>query len=128
MKRFTSETQKTGRKGEEICTKFLLQSGYEILERNYTVPQGEIDIIAEKSSMTHFIEVKSVSCENTEKLDTVYNPAENLTHSKLVKLQKAMNSWVKDNIVSHETQIDLYMVYIDKRNINHKIERIENIF
>jgi len=132
MKRFTSKSQKTGEYGEEICVQFLKNAGHIIIERNYTLRIGEVDIITKKDEVLHFIEVKSVSCENTQDIsrETVYNPAENVTHEKISKIQKTIFHYLKENNVSRDTkhQLDIYLVYIDSRNIRHKIERIENVF
>ena len=129
MKRFTSKTQKIGETGENICATFLLNNGFIIKERNYTIPKGEIDIIAEKENILHFIEVKSLQVDNTENVSyETYNPAENMTKSKIQKCWTAINHYKAENFVSCETQLDLYMVYIDKNLIKHKISRIENIF
>lgn len=129
MKQFTSETQKIGEYGENICVKWLKNNNFSILERNYTTKLGEIDIIAKKGSVIHFIEVKSVSCENTDNFsrETLYNPAENVTREKITKCFKVIHQYMQENKVSCETQFDVYLVYIDKRNIRHLIERIEKV-
>lgn len=42
-----TEKQKTGKWGEDIAASFLVDKGYEIIERNFSIPKkGEIDIIA----------------------------------------------------------------------------------
>ncbi len=45
--------------GEESVAAFLQKNGYEILERNFTVRGGEIDIIARKGERLAFVEVKT---------------------------------------------------------------------
>ncbi len=47
--------------GEQAVAQFLEKNGYTILERNYTVRGGEIDIIAKKGEYLAFVEVKSRS-------------------------------------------------------------------
>ena len=47
--------------GEGIACKYLEQRGYEVVERNYLKPWGEIDIVAQKAKKLYFIEVKSVT-------------------------------------------------------------------
>jgi Holliday junction resolvase-like predicted endonuclease len=42
MKKFTSNTQKTGLLGENIACKYLSDRGFDVLERNYTKKWGEI--------------------------------------------------------------------------------------
>ena len=45
--------------GEDAACEYLEDNGYEILERNFSLKTGEIDIIAEKDGCTVFIEVKT---------------------------------------------------------------------
>lgn len=44
--------------GEDKACKFLKKQGFEILKRNFHSKFGEIDIIAKKDEILHFIEVK----------------------------------------------------------------------
>jgi putative endonuclease len=55
------ESYEIGKKGEETAAKYLLQQGYEILERNYRSHQGEVDIIARDGRFLVFVEVKNYS-------------------------------------------------------------------
>ena len=52
-------TREIGAFFEEKCCEYLLQNGYEILRKNYTVRGGEIDIIAKKGEVISFVEVKA---------------------------------------------------------------------
>lgn len=53
--------QKIGSLGEELVVKFLMKRGFKILDRNYRRPWGELDIVAEKNSTIHFVEVKALA-------------------------------------------------------------------
>ncbi|MFT6829396.1 MAG: putative endonuclease [Candidatus Paceibacteria bacterium] len=135
MKNFTSKTQIIGQYGEDICTKWLQNNDYSVIERNFTKKEGEIDIIAEKTNILHFIEVKSVTREKKENVlrersPDEYNPAQNVTREKIAKCFKVISQYKQENNVSYETktQFDVYTVYIDPKNIKHTIERIENCF
>lgn len=55
------ESYKQGVKGEEIAERYLIQQGYEILERNFHSQQGEIDIVARDGEFLVFVEVKNYS-------------------------------------------------------------------
>ena len=53
------KSRETGNLGEDIAAKYLTSLGYEIVERNYTVKGGEIDIIATFGETLVFVEVKT---------------------------------------------------------------------
>jgi putative endonuclease len=55
------ESYEIGRDGEDAAEVFLLQKGYQIVERNYRSHQGEVDIIAREGEFLVFVEVKSYS-------------------------------------------------------------------
>jgi putative endonuclease len=48
-----------GNKGEEMAASFLRKKGYRVLKRNYSVPTGEIDIVARDGGTLVFVEVKT---------------------------------------------------------------------
>ncbi|MCD5389968.1 MAG: YraN family protein [Candidatus Pacebacteria bacterium] len=127
MKQFTSKTQRVGEFGEKICAIYLRKTGFKIIETNYTKTFGEIDIIATKDNILHFIEVKSIRTK-TDSRET-YNPAENLTKKKYLKIYKTIVAYLEDFDVSHETnwQIDLYSIFIDEIDKKHRVSKIENV-
>ena len=54
--------QKTGAFGEQVTADYLTARGDEILDRNWRVREGEIDLISLSSDgIFHFIEVKTRS-------------------------------------------------------------------
>ncbi len=48
-----------GDKGEAKVFDYLTNNGYIVIERNYTCPIGEIDLIAKHDGMIVFVEVKT---------------------------------------------------------------------
>ena len=48
-----------GKKGEELAAVFLKKHGYKVLEMNFRIRLGEIDIIARDGSILCFIEVNN---------------------------------------------------------------------
>ncbi len=130
MKHFRSVSQKRGNFAEEIVAKHLKKSGYHIISRNVAYKHGEIDIVAKEGQVLCFIEVKSafvnsldfVSCET-------YNPLQNITRSKIQKIQKAAISFLREKYVSYETyRFDACSISISKHNSRYKIEYIKNAF
>lgn len=52
-------THQKGKWGEERASVYLRLKGYRVLEKNYRVPQGEIDLIASRNNTLVFVEVKT---------------------------------------------------------------------
>lgn len=50
--------RQTGWKYEEEACNYLISQGYQILERNYQIRTGEIDVIARDKEYLVFVEVK----------------------------------------------------------------------
>ncbi len=53
-----NQNRKIGTEAEIICQKYLIKTGYEILESNFHSAYGEIDIIAREGNYLVFVEVK----------------------------------------------------------------------
>ena len=47
-----------GRRAEEAASDYLLRLGYAIIDRNWRRKDCEIDIVAKKGTVMHFVEVK----------------------------------------------------------------------
>ena len=78
--------QRVGKIGEDIVCRFLMKQDFQIIERNYWKKWGEIDIIAKKSNILHFVEVKTVSYKNLENViyeTDKHRPEENVHPWKL---------------------------------------------
>ena len=58
MRAERQKREKQGRRAEDIAAVYLRLKGYQILEKRYRTPLGEIDLIAEKSGVIALIEVK----------------------------------------------------------------------
>ena len=72
---------------EDKAVDFLSSNGFRIVEQNYYARKlGEIDIIALKDDVYHFIEVKS-----GESFEAVYN----ITPNKLYKLYRSIEYYLK---------------------------------
>lgn len=132
MKQFTSKTQKLGELGENTACNYLAKQGYLLLERNYTKKYGEIDIIAEKSSILHFVEVKTVSCEigaDNVIHETPIRPEDNLHPMKLRKLHNTIQAYISEKGIDDAAawQLDLACVYLCTENKKAKVSLIENI-
>jgi putative endonuclease len=123
-----------GNIGEKLACQFLMKRGHKILLQNYLKPWGEIDIISTKAEKYHFIEVKSVSSEilenvihETPQIRDSFRPEENVHPQKLKKLYRTIESYLMENELENEWQLDVITVKIDKGTKKARIELIENI-
>lgn len=120
--------QQTGEIGENVAVKHLVKHFFEILDRNYRKKWGEIDIIAKKDDILHFIEVKTVnvSCE-TQK--NGYQPEENVHLWKRQRLGRAIKTYLLENKIADETewQVDVVAIFLDFKTRKAKIRLTENI-
>ena len=91
-----------GNIAEEKACKFLLENGYTILDRNFYSRFGEIDIIAIKDEVLHFIEVKSG--------DDYEKAIQNITKSKLSKLIKTGDIYLKKTNYNSDYEYDAIIV------------------
>lgn len=84
-----SNNKITGRFGEEIIENFLTQRGYEIIEKNWRVREGEIDIVAlAPNGVFTFVEVK------TRRSLAFGHPLEAINNEKAHRLQRLALAWL----------------------------------
>ncbi|AJD02453.1 Predicted endonuclease distantly related to archaeal Holliday junction resolvase [Campylobacter lari] len=102
-----------GKKGEDLACEYLKTQGFEVLKRNFHSKFGEIDIIAKKDKILHFVEVKSTQGD--------YEVAYRLDNKKYNKIIKAIEYYFMKHKSDENYQIDLLCVYKDD------IKLLENI-
>jgi len=129
MKRFTSQNQKIGQIGEGIAEKFLVKQGFVVIERNYTLKTGEIDIITMKGGQIGFWEVKTTQCATGNVSRGTYNPFENIHEKKLKRFVQTVEYYLYSRNVSHETKWGIHglAVYLDLFTKQARVEIIENM-
>jgi putative endonuclease len=126
-----TSAKQTGSLGERIAEKYLRDKGYQILDRNYSFrlpdsPQkGEIDIVAKKTDIISFVEVKTLRPASFAQDMTIY-PEEKVNFSKQRKLRTVAESWLmaKKIPLNSKWQIDVISVMIKGRKV--EISHFEN--
>lgn len=108
-----------GKYGEDLAAKYLAGLDYEIIERNYLIRGGEIDIVAQDGETTVIVEVK---LRNADDFGTA---AESITTSKLRSLVKTTKFYALEKDIKGGLRIDL--IAIDFVNGMPKIEHIQDI-
>jgi putative endonuclease len=80
----------TGRKAEAAARVYLDMRGFKIIEQNWRRPRAEIDIIAEKDGIIHFVEVKY------RHDDQQGGGFEAITVTKLRQMRRGAAIWVEE--------------------------------
>ena len=102
-----------GREGEEKAALFLEKNGFRIRERNYWKKWGEIDIIAQKDKVLHFVEVKSVSRPLRTSNRNDYEPEDNVHPAKLKRLSRTIQTYLLEhNLDDVDFVIDVLSVFL----------------
>ncbi|PUD01445.1 YraN family protein [Helicobacter pylori] len=112
MRFLNNKHRAKGLKAEEEACGFLKTLGFEMVERNFFSQFGEIDIIALKKGVLHFIEVKS-----GENFDPIYA----ITPNKLKKMIKTIRCYFSQKDPHSDFCIDALIVK------NGNFELLENI-
>jgi len=122
-----TEKRKLGDIGEGVACVFLEKNGFVIIEKNYLRKWGEIDIVAKKADVIHFVEVKSVSCVTFDNISGDYRPEDNMHPWKLKRLSRVIQTYLLDRKIDTDWQLDLITVRIDQKNRKARAEILENI-
>ena len=103
---------------EHIAIDYLQNEGYRIIERNFKIPQGEIDIIAQKDGYIIFVEVKG-------RKSTRYGPPhEAVTLKKQQIIRLVAKVYISQNgLESKKVRFDVLGItfsrFADKPEITH---------
>lgn len=90
-----------GKFAETYVEQYLINKGYKILETNYTIRGGEIDIITKIYEKIVFVEVKSLNQKsNIDLMQTI-------SKSKRLHLINSCEDWLhKNDLTSADWRID----------------------
>jgi len=123
---------KIGAIGEQIAVNYLVKQNFTILDTNYLKKWGEIDIVARGTGCIHFVEVKTVSYETRQDLERAvargtWRPEENVHQSKLLRLNRAIESWISENKYEGDWKMDVIAVRMVPREKYGTIKYLANI-
>ncbi len=117
-----NSTKITGDYGEDLACKYLQKLGYKILERNYRIRGGEIDIVCKENDTLVFVEAK------TRYSHEFGLPSESMTFWKIKALLKTAKFYIqKINWGEKEYRLDFISVDFTNSRENPQIELIKNI-
>ena len=85
-----------GAYGESLAARYLVESGMQILDRNWRCDQGEIDIVAMDDVCLVIVEVK------TRRSLAFGSPAEAVTAAKAARLRRLAGCW----LAAHRSMVE----------------------
>ncbi|TRZ86019.1 MAG: YraN family protein [Streptomycetaceae bacterium] len=117
-----SQNQLTGEFGESVVADFLLARDTRILDRNWRIKEGEIDLVALlPNGSIAFVEVK------TRRSYAYGHPLEAISYDKALRLQRLALAWLAThNCLGRHYQIDCVAVLIENDG-KHTIEYRANV-
>ena len=78
-----------GKEGERVAEAYLLESGWEVLDRNWRAGHSEIDIVVRCGKLLAFVEVKTRSSAESG------DPLESITRRKRREVERAASRWLQ---------------------------------
>nr|WP_274638223.1 YraN family protein [Microbacterium bovistercoris] len=93
-----------GRAGEGRAAAHLTARGFEVLERNWRAPGGEVDVVASRGDTLVFVEVK------TRRSDGFGDPLEAVDAPKRARLWRLAHAWCAqhpDRARGREVRLDV---------------------
>ena len=109
-----------GKQGEEIAAQYLIEKGYESVERNWRNSHKEIDIIAKDGVELVIVEVK------TRQSDDFGEPDIAVTRQKQSRLIYAANAYLFRHNLDVDTRFDIISIVM--KDGNPIIDHIEDAF
>jgi putative endonuclease len=98
----------TGRTGECLAAEWLVRNGFTIIQRNWRHHRYEVDIIAGRTAILHFIEVK------TRRSLTFGNPEESVNRKKLEHVMEGSTGWLYRWPAYRRVQYDVLAITLQK--------------
>lgn len=93
-----------GKMGEDLAEVFLSGKGFKIKHRNWRHSHYEVDIIAEKDGVPHFIEVKTRTSTHFGQ------PEESITKKKIGDLLRAADAFMRYHPSFSDFRIDVLSI------------------
>lgn len=110
-----------GKKGEGIAVKYLQNIGYKILDRNYRIRGGEIDIVAIENNTLVYIEAKTRSSAQFG------TPEEAITPKKIKFIERTAAFYkLNANNLPINERIDVVTIMLNNETLIKLLKNVTN--
>ena len=117
----TAATQLLGEEGERIAEAWLVQRGWRILDRRFRSGHRDLDLVAERSGIVAFVEVKA------RRGRSFGHPVEAVNWRKQRELTRSAGVWIARFGGGKQTfRFDVVGVLMDESGV--RIRHVENAF
>jgi len=111
-----------GDSAEAIAVAHLEQNGFFVLKTNYENKHGEIDIIAKRNDVYHFVEVKM------RVRDTYGTGRDAVTYGKQKRIRRSAEFYMIENGLHGNYYASFDVIEISGFFDNYRLEYLENCF
>ena len=115
-----NDSKKIGQLGEDIAARYLEKQGYIILERNFRLRSGEVDIIARDGDSLVFLEIKT-RCST--RFGTPFEAVDPRKQQQIAKVALAYLAGLEEEL---PVRFDVAAVLFDKKTA--RVELMKNAF
>ncbi len=98
----------TGKALEDKACLYLTKNGYNIIERNFRLPFGEIDIVARDRETKELVfgEVKGLTIKNPQITEDGPKPEDHFNYAKVQKFKKIITAYLNKKDASGSKYFD----------------------
>jgi putative endonuclease len=114
--------RRTGLLGEQLASEALMRRGYEIIERGWRCPNGEVDIVARDGECWVFVEVK------TRHGRAAGLPDEAFTRRKAERLTQLAQTYLSEHSLGMvDWRLDLVAIELDAQDSVRRLEIVPRV-
>ena len=119
-----TETRNLFYTGEDLAANYLKRKGFTILERNYRIRGGEIDIIAQNEDTLIFVEVK------TRKKHSMKMTLMNISYTKQKRISLTAERYINQHPenVKPKIRFDVIIIFYYYEDNTYSIKHLEDAF
>jgi putative endonuclease len=117
------QTQSVGRQGERLAEQHLVDQGARLLERNYRIDYGEIDLLLEDKDELVAVEVKTRDVQDLEQ------PEEAVSRRQLRRVARAMATYAMEHDLLEATwRVDVVLIVIQPDGSVLRMDHLRSVY